>query len=131
MVRASPQHSSEYSSKIAGAHAYTLKKENQNKGKRKGIHKPVPEERPTDAAGEEKSANPPIRSVLRKRQNINSKQTSPGCRSTIVSVPSVSVVQEVGRGGRWRELGGEHLTSVQCFHLLHSQGTAPKNIWCT
>lgn len=67
MVRASPQHSSEYSSNIARAHACAhSEKTKKNKGNKKNIHKPVVEERPTDAAGEEKSANPPIRSVLKK-----------------------------------------------------------------
>lgn len=86
-------------------HAHTLtKKKKKNKGKEKknrDIHEPVPEERPTDAAGEEKSANPPIRSVVRKPQNINFKQTGSGCHSTIVSILSVSVVQEGGEG-EWR-----------------------------
>lgn len=127
MVRASPQLSSEYSSRIARARACTRLK--QNKGNKRDIHKPVPEERPKDAAGEEKSANPPIRSALRKPQNINFKQTSSGCHSTIVSIPSVSVVEEgrEGRGGRSVE-NTKHLFNVSTFfihkgllqkHLVH------------
>lgn len=99
-------------------------KTKQNKGNKRDIHKPVPEERPKDAAGEEKSANPPIRPALRKPQNIHLKQTSSGCHSTIVSIPSVSVVKEGGEGSGGRSV--EHQTSAQCFHLLHSQGTAPE-----
>lgn len=104
-------------------------KTKQNKGNKRDIHKPVPEERPKDAAGEEKSANPPIRSALRQPQNINFKQTSSGWHSTIVSIPSVTVVQEGGEesGGRSVE-NTKHLFNVSTFfihkgllqkHLVH------------
>lgn len=97
---------------------HTLKTK-QNKGNKRDVHKPVPEERPKDAAGEEKSANPLIRSALKKPQNIHFKQTSSGCHSTIVSIPSVSVEQEGGEGsgGRLAE-NPKHLVNVSPF-LVH------------
>lgn len=69
-------------------HAHTKKKKSLK-------NQPVPEERPAEAeaAGEEKSANPAIRSALRHRhEHINFEQASSRCHSTIVSIPSVSEV---------------------------------------
>lgn len=69
------QYSSEYSSSMAAAkytHAHALKKEREEEVNLKNT--PVPEERLAEAA-DEKSANPPIRSVLRNRhKHVNFKQ---------------------------------------------------------
>lgn len=61
MARASSQHSSEYSSSMAAtAHTCT-----HFRGEKSLKNQPLAEERPTEAVGEEKSANPPIRSAER------------------------------------------------------------------
>lgn len=81
------QYSSEYSSSMATAkytHAHALKKEREEEIN--FINPPVPEGRLAEAADEEKSANPPIRSVLRNRhKRVNFKEISPICHYKIAS----------------------------------------------
>lgn len=72
MARASSQHSSEYSSSMAAtAHTCTHFGGERVSGSLK--NQPLAEERPTEAVGEEKSANPPIRSAERNNTSILNK----------------------------------------------------------
>lgn len=58
MVRASPQHSSEYSSTIAGAHACALKKENKNQEKRRSTNHFLRRGRQTQQARRSRQIHP-------------------------------------------------------------------------